>query len=106
MRGLAVILCGLAFALAVATFSHAQLPKEGTYTGTHTYAGTILKSLKMGEERAHYTYEILGVMLIDSGDGLLHNASSRCLGSGHTIKGVYEDSGVCEFIRPDRDQVF
>src|SRR5262245_9841194 len=106
LRGFAVILCGLALALAVGTPSHAQPPKEGTYTGTHTYAGTNLKSLNMGEERSHYTYELLGVIQTDSGDALFHDASLRCLGSGHMIKGVYEDSGFCVFMRPDRDQAF
>ena len=102
----ALVASGLALWLAFGTSAHAQLPKEGTYTSTNAYSGTF-KSLPMGEERSHVTYELFGVTLSDSGDGLLHGASVRCLGASHVIKGAYDnDNGFCVYIRPDGDQAF
>ncbi len=100
-----LVVSGLAFGLAFGTPAHAQLPKEGTYAITDTYSGTF-KSVAMGEERSHLTYELLGVSLSDSGDGLLHASSVRCLGATHAIKGAYDDSGFCVYIRPDGDRAF
>ena len=77
---------GLSLGLAFGTLAHAQIPKEGTYTSTHTYGCTLI--------------------LADGGDGPLHGASSRCLGAWHTIKGAWEDAGFCVYIRPDKDQAF
>jgi hypothetical protein len=100
-----VLLSGVSLGLAFGTPAHAQLPKEGTYTSTHTY-GCTFKIAQMGEERSHGTYECLGVTLADSDDAPLHGASSRCLGAWHTIKGAWEDSGSCVLTRPDKDQAF
>ena len=96
---------GLSLGLAFGTPAHAQMPKEGTYTSTHTY-GCTFKIAQMGEERSQGTYECLGVILANSDDAPLHGASSRCLGAWHTIKGAYEYSGSCVVTRPDKDQAF
>lgn len=100
-----LVVSGLSLGLAFAIPAHAQLPKEGTYTSTHTY-GCTFKIAQMGEERSQGTYECLGVILADGGDGPLHGASSRCLGAWHTIKGAWEDAGSCVATRPDKDQAF
>ena len=53
------------------------------------------------------TYEVMGVVVGDGGEGPLHNASVRCLGGFHVVNGAFEDeSGSCVYTRPDGDQVF
>jgi len=86
--------------------AQAQIPKEGTYSVTNTFSGTY-KALRMGQERVQITYEAIGVSLSDTGEGLSHNTSWRCIGALHAVKGEYnDDSGFCAVIRPDGDQYF
>jgi hypothetical protein len=97
----------LAFALllTIGPDAKAQPAKEGTYSATAIYSGTF-KSFQMGEERLHMTYELMGVHVSDTGEGLLHNASWRALGAGHVVKGLYKGGGSIIFTRPDGDQAF
>ncbi len=86
--------------------AQAQIPKEGTYSVTNTFSGTY-KALRMGQERVQITYEAVGVSLSDTGEGLSHNTSWRCIGTLHTVKGEYnDDNGSCVITRPDGDQYF
>ncbi len=100
-----VLLSSLVVLVAVGSVQ-AQIPKEGTGTGITAYGGTF-KAVQMGQERVQSIYEVLGVSISDTGEGIWHNASMRCVGSLHAIKGIYEDdSGFCVQIRPDGDQAF
>lgn len=86
--------------------AQAQIPKEGTYSVTNAFSGTF-KALRMGQERVQITYEAIGVSLSDTGEGLSHNTSWRCIGTLHAVKGEYnDDNGSCVIIRPDGDQYF
>jgi hypothetical protein len=99
------LLFGLIVLVAFSS-AQAQIPKEGTETGLCGYSGTF-KTVAMGQERVYMTYELFGVVISDTGEGIHHNTSLRCVGSLHAIKGVYEDSnGFCVRTRPDGDQVF
>jgi hypothetical protein len=99
------LLSGLVVLMAF-SFAQAQIPKEGTSSYIIGYSGTY-KTVAMGEERIQVTYEVLGVIISDASDCILQNASLRCIGSYHVIKGVYEDdSGFCVCTRPDGDQLF
>jgi hypothetical protein len=103
-----IMVMGLCFLFSIffSLEAMAQLPKEGTASTLSSFSGTF-KALPMGQERVQINYEVLGVNLIDSGEGILHNASFRCLGSLHAVKGKYEDdSGFCVYTRPDGDQAF
>jgi hypothetical protein len=94
-----------ALLLTIGLDAKAQPAKEGTYSCTYIYSGPF-KILQMGEERLQMTYEIMGVHVSDTGEGLLHNASFRCLGAAHAVKGIMKNSGSIVFIRPDGDQAF
>ncbi len=86
--------------------ANAQVPKEGAISETCAYSGTA-KVLPMGQERIQITWESMGVSLSDTGKGLLHNSSFRCLGAFNAVKGEYNDgSASCVMIRPDGDQIF
>lgn len=95
----------LALLVAFGSGAVAEMAKEGTDSGTAIYSGSI-KVLAMGKERLEMTYELMGVYLSDTGQGLLHNASYRVLGKNHVVKGMYKGSGSIVFTRPDGDQAF
>ena len=87
-------------------FAQAQIPKEGASSYIIGYSGTY-KAVAMGQERIQMTYEVLGVIVSDSSECILQNASLRCVGSFHATKGAYEDDrGFCVCTRPDGDQLF
>jgi hypothetical protein len=103
-----VTLALLSFLAIIAAFgsAQAQIPKEGSSSYIIGYSGTY-KTVAMGQERFQMTYEVLGVIVSDASDCILQNASLRCIGSYHVIKGAYEDdSGFCVCTRPDGDQLF
>ena len=84
----------------------AQIPKEGTISNTWAYSGTF-KALPMGQERLQMTYEVMGVIIGDTPEDLLHSASFRCLGTRHAVKGEFNDeNGFCVCTRLDGDQIF
>jgi hypothetical protein len=91
--------------LTIGLDAKAQPAKEGTYSFKYIYSGPF-KTLQMREERLHMTYEIMGVHVSDTGEGLLHNASFRCIGMLHVVKGMFKNSGSIVFTCPDGDQVF
>jgi hypothetical protein len=97
---------GLIVLLAFSS-AQAQIPKEFSGTGINAFSGTF-KTVAMGQERVQMTYEVLGASISDTGEGVHHNTSLRCVGSIHAIKGVYEggNNGFCVQTRPDGDQIF
>ena len=99
---------GLCFFLSIVFVleAMAQLPKEGTTSSTNGYS-TTFKVIAMGQERVQITYETLGVIISDTGEGIWHNASFRCIGAMHVVKGAFDDdSGFCVVTCPDGDQAF
>ena len=86
--------------------ANAQGPKEASTSFNIVYSGTF-KALPMGQERLQFTYEIMGVAIGDTPEDFHHNASFRCVGGFHAIKGEFkDDSGSCVFTRPDGDKIF
>lgn len=86
--------------------SKAQVAKEGVLATTHGYSGAF-KAMAMGEERVQVDYEVIGVVITDTTEDLLHNATFRCIGSLQAIRSIFEDdSGFCVYTRPEGDQAF
>jgi hypothetical protein len=86
--------------------ANAEMAKEGTTSGRTNWI-VHYKVLPMGKELAQLNYEAYGVSQSDTGEGLLHNASSHAVGGAMAVKGEYEDdSGLVVFTRPDGDQIF
>jgi hypothetical protein len=105
-KTLLVLILSIVLLVAFGTGTNAQIPKEGTFSDTWYCSGTF-KALPMGQERLQMTYEVMGVIIGDTSEDLFHNASFRCLGGRHAVKGEYNDeSGFCVVIRPDGDQMF
>jgi hypothetical protein len=105
-KAFVVLAVGLISGLAVAADAPAPIPKEGSIGSLSTYSGTV-KALPLGKDRAQISYEVMGVVISDTGEGILHNSSVRCLGGMHVVNGAFEDeSGSCVYTRPDGDQIF
>jgi hypothetical protein len=106
MKKITLALLSFLVILTALGSAQAQIPKEGSSSYVIGYSGTY-KTVAMGQERIQITYEVLGVIVSDASDCILQNASLRCIGSYHVIKGAYEDdSGFCVCTRPDGDQLF
>jgi hypothetical protein len=105
-KPIASLILSLIVLVAFGMEAKAQIPKEGTLSGMNAFSATF-KVVAMGQEQAHVTYEVLGVAISDTGEGPFHNSSFRCIGAQHVVKGAYDDdSGFCEYIRPDGDKIF
>jgi len=103
-RGKLVLAVGLISSLAAA--ADPPLPKEGTSSYLNALSGTV-KAMPIGKDRVQLAYDVMGVSLSDTGEGLLHNASVRCLGGMLVVNGAFEDeAGSCVYTRPDGDQAF
>jgi hypothetical protein len=97
----------LALLVAFGLEAKAEMPKEGTFTAKMVVSSTSTKAIAVGD-RLIFAYEYMGVCHNDKGEGFLHNASVRGLGSLHAwnTKGVFEydrSSGV--LVDSDGDQV-
>jgi len=96
----------IAVLISFAPFSNAEMAKEGSASGIQ-YVITKFTVLPMGKGVVQINYEGWGIFRIDTGKGLLHNASTRVVGGLLAVKGVYKnDSGMVSLTRPDGDQVF
>jgi hypothetical protein len=105
-KGIVVLAVAFVSGLAMAAEEPAPLPKEGS--GTSVAIGSVtLKVLPLGKDRAQMSWEFLGANLDDSGKGLGHNTSIRCVGGALYVSGVPENyANSCVFTRPDGDQYF
>jgi len=101
-----VLILSIVLLTVFGTEAKAQIPKEGTTSFTCAYSGGV-KILAMGQERLQMTYEFMGATIGDTPEDFTHNASFRCIGSFHAVKGEYNDSSAfCVATRPDGDQIF
>jgi hypothetical protein len=80
--------------------------KEMTESVTITYYGTT-KILPLGEGSVFLTYEGIGLIVSDTGEGLFQNATVRTLGANKIEKGVYKDErGWSVLTLQNGDKVF
>jgi hypothetical protein len=80
--------------------------KEVTTSATTTFYATA-KVLPLGEGSVCMTYEGIGLVISDTGEGLFHNATVRSLGSMKIEKSVYNDErGWGVFNLQNGDKVF
>lgn len=106
-RAILVVAVGLISSLAIAADTPpAPIPKEGSGSYINVLSGAV-KAMPAGKEQVQVSYEVMGVSLTDTGEGILHNSSVRCMGGMHVANGVFEDeAGTCVYTRPDGDQAF
>jgi hypothetical protein len=79
-------------------------PKEVTESVTTTYYVTG-KGVPLGADRIAMSYDAIGLVVSDTGQGLFHQASARVIGSLTNIKGKWDDelgNGVWTLINGDK----
>lgn len=105
-KGLVLLASGLLSWPALAAEPQAPAPKEVTTTGTAVFVGT-MKGLALGKDRVQVSYDVTGVALSDTGEGLLHGAAVRCVGGMLVVNGSFDnETNACVYTRPDGDQLF
>ena len=104
MKKIIIVVVG-AFFLSVAfgLVANAQMPKEGTISGTVNYAGTH-KIIPLDKDRAVMVYDNMGVRLDDSGQGPFHGMSTHNVGVMYFEKGVGRLRGYMTNMDKDGDQ--
>jgi hypothetical protein len=78
---------------------------EVTESVTTSYYGTY-KSQPMGPDSTYATWESFGVTLNDTGQGLFHNVTIRCIGAYLADKGNWDGQGYCTYTMRDGEKVF
>ena len=104
MKKIIIVVVG-AFFLSVAfgLVANAQMPKEGTISGTVNYAGTH-KIIPLDKDRAVMVYDNMGVRLEESGQGPFHGLSTHNIGIAYYEKGVGRLRGYMIHMDKDGDQ--
>lgn len=78
---------------------------EVTESVTTSYYGTD-KGLPLGPGRGYVTWESFGVVISDTGEGLFHSATLRCIGAYFGEKGSWEGEGYGFYTLKDGEKVF
>jgi hypothetical protein len=92
--------------LAVFGFGNIALGQnEVTESVTTSYYGTS-KKLPLGPDCGYETWESFGVTVSDTGEGLFHNVTIRCIGTTLVEKGSFEVGGYCTYTLKDGEKVF
>ena len=91
--------------VAFVPISNAEMAKEGSAEGKAYYT-VMVNVLPMEKGRVQLSYEAYAIHSFADKDSPLYNTTGKCLGFLHVIKGEYEDSGSCVFIRRDGDKIF
>lgn len=84
--------------------SNAEMAKEGTFSGTVTYAGSH-HMIPLDKSRVIIVYENMGVRVSDSGEGPFHGSSTRNVGVIYYENGVGRLRGYIISIDKDGDKV-
>jgi hypothetical protein len=79
----------------------ADLPKEGSYSGTYAAFGTI-KSTQIGKERMLFVGDENGLSLTN---GFQDHMTWHCWGTSEFANGVGQDQGYCVGTDPAGDQI-
>jgi hypothetical protein len=84
--------------------AHAQLPKQGTYTGVFGWHANVTGKELTGSKDTYSFGEINGAFFNDAGSGFLHNTSVICPVAGATISGTTFFQGNCILTDQNRDK--
>jgi hypothetical protein len=98
-------LLALVFLFSFLATPNAEMAKEGTESTIDYYHGTH-QALAMEEESVQVNWEVWGVIVSDTVEGLFHNLSFHCLGGLYAVKGVFKETGLCEYTRPNGDKIY
>jgi hypothetical protein len=84
--------------------AYGEMAKEGSLSGTNTYAGTH-RMIPLDKEHFVLVYENMGVRGSDTGDGPFHGMSTRNQGIMYFEKGVGRLGGYMVSVDKDGDKM-
>jgi hypothetical protein len=101
-----IVASTIAFVLlfAFGLVAYGEMAKEGTLSGTVTYAGTH-KIIPLDKERVVLVYENMGVRVSDNRKGPFHGMSTRNVGVIYFENGVGRLRGYIFNVDKDGDKV-
>jgi hypothetical protein len=82
-----------------------EMAKEGSATGTTGFT-TTYHMLAQGKEYLQANYDARGVVATENEASPLYMSSVQCVGAVKSIKGEYNEFGLCTYTRPDGDQIY
>jgi hypothetical protein len=96
----------LVFLFSFGLALQAQTGKEIVEPVTSTWYATA-KDLPLDKDCVFRTWEAFGIVISDTGTGLFHGSTVRCMGSVYVNKGVLEgDIGYGYYVLQNGDKVF
>ncbi len=101
---LLILVLSLVFSIGLRLDAIAQMPDEGTFSGTLIYSGTY-RTIPIDKERMILTYENTGVRIEDSKAGPFHQVSTHNIGVMYFEKGVGVLRGYLTWVDKDGDKV-
>jgi hypothetical protein len=105
MKKMIIAVVGTFFlSVAFGLVAYAQMPKEGTFSGANSYAGTG-KVTALDKDRLVIFYENMGTQVEDSGQGPLHGMSTHNFGIQYIEKGVGKTRGYMIWMDKDGDKI-
>ena len=105
-KSILVLGLSLVFLFSFSLSVQAQTDKEIIEPVTSTWYITP-KNFPLDKDSAFGSYEGFGVVITDTGTGLFHGATVRCMGSFFVDKGVYEnDMAYGYYVLQNGDKVF
>ena len=91
------------FLFAFGMVAYCEMAKEGSFSGTNTYAGSH-KIIPLDKEHFVLTYENFGVRVSDSKEGPFHGVSTHNVGIMYFENGVGRLTGYFFMIDKDGDK--
>jgi hypothetical protein len=90
--------------LAFGMVAYGEMAKEGSLSGTNTYAGNH-KAIPLDEKRFILVYENMGVRASDTGEGPFHGMSTRNQGIMYFENGIGRLRGYLISVDKDGDKM-
>jgi hypothetical protein len=105
MKTKLIVALSVALLIVLGGDNKARSQNEVTESITGSYYSTS-KVLPLGQDRYYTTWESFGVIFSDTGEGLFHNTTNRCIGVYLAEKGSWEGEGNCTYVLKDGEKVF
>ena len=105
LKGVVTTLIAVVLGLGLGATAHAQLAKEGTYSGAYGWSvSSTTYQLAAGQVFSQDVYK--GTFFNDAGKGFLHESLWVCPSVTELIKGTGNARGHCIVTDKDNDKVF
>jgi len=105
LKGVVTTLTAVVLVLGLGVTAHAQLAREGTYSGS--YGWSVSSTVHQLDEGHIFSQDVYkGTFFNDQGKGFLHESSWVCPAISELIKGKGNAQGHCIVTDKDNDKAF